>query len=94
LAVKHSLSAGRRKGYPRRSQQYNRKLKHVLGIAAQAALRCQDGNSVTQMGHLLLQQGKQSSVVRRTLSRKVAVIAWSIMKDPQPYREEVHGNTN
>lgn len=93
LAVKHALSAGRRKGYPRRSQQYNRKLKHVLGIAAQAALRCQDGNAVTQTGHLLLQEGKQSSIVRRTLSRKVAVIAWSIMKNPQPYREEVHATT-
>lgn len=94
LAVKHRFSAGRRKGYPRRSQQYNRRLKHVLGLAAQAALRCQDGNALTQSGRLLLQQGQEAAAVRRTLSRKIAVIAWSIMKDPQPYREEVCLETN
>jgi transposase len=94
LAVKQALSAGRRKGYPRRSQQYNRKLKHVLGIAAQAALRCQDGNLLTETGRILVQQGSDASCVRRTLSRKIAVIGWSIMKDPQPYREEVHEKTN
>lgn len=90
LAVKHKFSGGRRKGHPRRSQQYNRKLKHVLGLAAQAALRCQDGNALTQTGQLLGQSGGGASAVKRTLSRKISVIAWSIMKDPQPYREEVH----
>jgi len=90
LAVKHAESAGRRKGRARRSQQYNRKLKHVLGIAAQAAVRCQNGNSLMQAGQTLLEQGSETSVVRRTLSRKIAVIAWTIMKNPQPYREEVH----
>jgi transposase len=94
LAVKHPFSGGRRTGYPRRSQQYNRKLKHVLGIATQAALRCQNGNSLAQTGQLLVQQGKAASAVRRTLSRKIAVIAWSIMKDPQPYREEVCEEVN
>jgi transposase len=90
LAVKHKFSSKRRKGHPRRSQQYNRRLKHVLGIAAQAALRCRDRNSLTQTAQLLLQQASGASAVRRTLSRKISVIAWSIMKDPQPYREEVH----
>jgi len=94
LAVKHPFSAGRRTGYPRRSQQYNRRLKHVLGMAAQAALRCQNGNALTQTGQLLVQQGKAASAVRRALSRKIAVIAWSIMKNPQPYREEVYEETN
>jgi transposase len=90
LALKHKFSSQRRKGHPRRSQQYNRKLKYVLGMAAQAALRCQDGYSLTQTGQILLQQGRLASSVRRNLSRKIAVIAWSIMKDPQPYREEIH----
>lgn len=94
LAVKQSFSAGRRKGRPRRSQQYNRRLKHILGMAAQAALRCQNGNGLTERGRSLLQQGREPSVVRRTLSRKIAVIAWSILKDPQPYREEVYGETH
>jgi transposase len=93
LAVKQSLSAGRRKGRARRSQQYNRRLKHILGMAAKAALRCQDGNDLTARGRSLLRQGREPSVVRRTLSRKIAVIAWSILKDPQPYREEVYGET-
>ena len=60
------------------------------GLAAQAALRCQDGNALTQTGQLLGQSGGGASAVKRTLSRKISVIAWSIMKDPQPYREEVH----
>ena len=88
LAVKHKSSGGRRKGHPRRSQQYNRRLKHVLGIAAQAALRRQDGNWLSQTGQLLLQQKGGVSAVKRTLSRKISVIAWNIMKDPQPFREE------
>lgn len=88
LAVKHTQSGGRSRSRPRRSQQYNRRLKHVLGIAAMSALRCQDGNPLTEKARTLQQEGKPAPSIRRTLSRKIAVIAWNILKDPQPYRQE------
>ena len=89
LAVKQVQSGGRTKGRGRRCQQYNRRFKHVLGIAAMAAWRCQDGNRLSQKAQTLRQEGKPASVIRRTLSRQIAVIAWTILKDPQPYRKEV-----
>ncbi|MDA2932949.1 IS110 family transposase [Acidobacteria bacterium AH-259-D05] len=86
LGLRYRKSAGKYQGRRRRSREYNRMLKGVLGIAAQAARRSQD-NELALYGAYRQAQGKSPSIVRRDLSRKIAVIAWSLLKKDQAYQE-------
>lgn len=79
--------SGKWKGRRRRSREYNRMSKGVLGIAAQAARRSQD-NELALYGAYRQAQGKIPSIVRRDLSRKIAVIAWSLLKKREAYRDQ------
>jgi len=90
LGLRYRRSAGKSKGRLRRSREYNRLLKGVLGIAAQATRRSRD-NALVHYGELLRTQGKSPSIVRRTLSRKIAVIAWSLLKQQKLYQDPKGG---
>ena len=90
LGLRYRRSAGKSTGRLRRSREYNRLLKGVLGIAAQATRRSRD-NALVRYGDDLQTQGKSPSIVRRTLSRKIAVIAWSLLKQQQSYQDPKGG---
>ncbi len=86
LAQSRRTSAGRRRGRQGRSLQYNRTLRHVLGLAAAAALRCRSENSLQVQAQLMRSQNRREGAIHRHLCRRLAVVAWTIMKTGESFR--------
>jgi transposase len=88
LAIRKRESGGKSRGRPKRSRAYNRHLRNILGIAAQAVMNRKDDNSLTNYGLRRRQQGAPESHVRRDVARKLAVTAWVVLKTRQKYCEQ------
>lgn len=85
LSVRCKTSAGKRLGRKKRSREGNPLLKGVLGIAAQAALRSKD-NDLAHYGAQLENEGLGAAGIRRSLSRKIAVLAVTLWKKKERFR--------
>lgn len=92
LAIRKRESGGKRQGRAKRSRAYNRYLRNILGIAAQAVMNRKDDNPMTQYGLQRRQHEAPESHVRRDVARKLAVTAWTILKTQREYCDPTAGS--
>lgn len=91
LAIRKQESNQKRRGRAKRSRAYNRYLRNILGIAAQAVMNRKDNNPLTQYGLSRRHQGAPESHVRRDVARKLAVTAWTMLKTQRVYGDPTAG---
>lgn len=85
LSIRGKKSGKKPLGRKKRSREGNPLLKGALGIAAQAAFYSK-GNDLAEYGAQLQKEGLTAAGIRRTLSRKIAVLAVTLWKKKERYR--------
>lgn len=88
LALRKPKSNGKRRGRFKRSREYCRPLRNVLGIAVQGVFNSQQDNDLLLYALRRKEQGAKDAHVRRDLARKLAVTAWTMLKTQQPYQSQ------
>ena len=82
--VSHKKMSGGR-SYGKRKPRYSRALKSVFKTAAMAVTFCRSENSMKAYYEFLISEGMAQWKARHNLARKIAAIAFTIMKSGRWY---------